>query len=319
MELNSPYGQSMILTVTLNPALDRLVFVENLKWHEKNIVREARTSMSGKGFNVARALAMLSIDTTALGFVGLAELEQYKRTLEALQIHTHLVSIAATRTNTKIIEVDKGQETEINERGAEVLPKELEKLRHSYSEQIAHAEYVTLSGSVAPGVPGTIYADLVTEAARYNVRALVDASGDSLRAAIQALPFALRLNHWELEEVMERQLTTINASVAAVKSLLERGIEFVVVSFGGEGALLTHETGTWFARVPQLKVVNAMGSGDVMSAGLIDGWMRNDTLDAILRWATALASASVLTLESGAVDLSTAKELERQVVVSKLE
>ncbi len=308
----------MILTVTLNPALDRLLFVEGLKWHEKNIVRETHTSLSGKGFNVAKTLAALSIDTTALGFVGLADLELYRRTLESPHIHLSLVSIAATRTNTKIIEVDKDQETEINERGAVVLPKELEQLRHSYSEHIAHAEYVTLSGSVAPGVPTTIYAEWVTEAARHNVRAMVDASGESLRAAIEVHPFALRLNRWELQEAMGRKLLSVNDSVAAAKSLRERGIEFVVVSFGAEGALLAHQTGTWFAHVPRLRAVNAMGCGDVMSAGLVDGWLRGDGLDAVLRWATALASASVLTLESGAVDISTAKELERQVVVNRL-
>jgi len=308
----------MILTVTLNPALDRLMFVQDLKWHEKNIVRETRTFVSGKGFNVAKALAALSIETSALGFVGLADLELYKETLEPRHVQLALVPIAATRTNTKIIEADTDQETEINERGATVLPQELEELRRSYGELLAHAEYVILSGSIAPGIPGTIYAELVALAARHNARAMVDASGDALRAAIEAHPFALRINHWELQELMGRKLTAVDDCIVPARSLLERGVEFVAVSFGGEGALLAHQTGTWFAHAPRLKVVNAIGSGDVMSAGLVDGWRRGEELDKVLRWATALASASVLTLESGAVDITTAKELESQVMVDRL-
>ena len=308
----------MILTVTLNPALDRLVFVENLKWREKNVATKTYTFTSGKGFNVAKALGALATETTALGFVGRADLDLYKQRLESRYVRVTLVPIAATRTNIKIIEMDRNQETEVNEVGAQVLPDELESLRHDYLEHVSHAEFVTLSGSIAPGVPKTIYADLVRQAAQQPVRALVDASGESLRAAIEARPFALRLNHWELQEFMGRDLPTVDDSIAAAKSLLERGIGFVAVSFGGEGALLAHQTGIWFAHVPRLQVVNAIGSGDVMSAGLVYGWLRGNVPEDVLRWSTALASASVLTLESGSVDVTTAKELESQVIVERL-
>ena len=308
----------MILTVTLNPALDRLVFVENLKWREKNIAVETQTFTSGKGFNVAKALGVLAVETTALGFVGLADLDMYKQRLESRYVHLSLVPIAATRTNIKIIEKDRNQETEVNERGATVLPDELERLRHAYLDHVSHAEYVTMSGSIAPGVPKTVYAELVQEAAHHNVRTIVDASGESLHAAIEARPFALRLNHWELQEVMGRELPSVDERIAAAKVLLERGIECVVVSFGAEGALLAHRSGIWYAHVPRLQVVNAIGSGDVMSAGLVYGWLRGDAPEVVLRWATALASASVLTLESGAVDVTIAKELESQVVVERV-
>jgi 1-phosphofructokinase len=308
----------MILTITLNPALDRLVFVENLKWREKNIAIETHTFTSGKGFNVAKALGALAIETTALGFVGLADLDLYKQRLESRYVRVSLVPIAATRTNIKIIERNKNQETEVNESGATVLPNELERLRHAYLDHVSRAEYVTMSGSIAPGVPKTIYAELVQEAARYGVRAIVDASGESLRAAIEARPFALRLNHWELQELMGHALPSVDDSIAAARSLLERGIEYVVVSSGADGALLAHRTGTWFAHVPRLQVVNAIGSGDVMSAGLVYGWLRGNAPEVVLRWATTLASASVRTLESGAVEVTTAKELESQVVVDQV-
>ena len=176
----------MILTVTLNSALDRLVFVENLRWREKNIAIETRTFTSGKGFNVAKALAALAIETTALGFVGRADLDLYRRRFELREVRLLPVPIAATRTNIKIIETDRDQETEVNERGATILPDELEQLRHSYREFVSRAEFVTMSGSIAPGVPETIYADLVREDARH-VRDTLDRQPKTCYSFIEAL------------------------------------------------------------------------------------------------------------------------------------
>jgi 1-phosphofructokinase family hexose kinase len=308
----------MILTVTLNPALDRLVFVENLEWYGKNIARETHTFACGKGFTVAKGLGALAIDTTALGFVGLADVDFYRQALEPRGIQLAIVPIARTRTNIKLIEADKGRETEINERGAGVLPEQLEQLRREFTVLVTQSRFVTLSGSLAPGVPTTIYAELVTQALRHNVRAVVDASGAPLRLAIQAHPFALRLNVWELEEVAEHTLPSTHERLAAAKSLLSGGTEFVVVSSGAEGAMLIHETGTWSAHAPQVKVVNAIGSGDVMTAALIDGWMRGDTPEVTLKWATALASASAMTFESGEVDVRVARELMGRVTVEQI-
>lgn len=308
----------MILTVTLNPALDRLVFVENLHWHEKNIALETHTFACGKGYSVAKALAALGIDTIALGFVGFADIDFYKRALESRGIHLAIVPIAATRTNIKLIERDKGRETEINERGVAVLPDQLEQLRHSYSAQVAQVQFVILSGSLAPRVPPTFYAELVTEARRHNIRSLVDTSGEPLGPAMQTHPYVLRLNRWELEEVTGRPLLSNEDRIEAAKSLLGKGTEYVAVSFGADGALLIHATGSWIAHTPQVQVVNAIGSGDVMSAGLADGLLRGDAPDVTLRWATALATASVITLESGVVDIGAARNLLAQVTVERL-
>ena len=109
----------MILTVTLNPALDRLLFVDGLQWHEKNIVRETHTFTSVKGFNVAKALAALAIETTALGFVGRADSDSYTRRFEQRHARLSLVSIATTRTNIKIIgptEIKKPKSTNAAQR-----------------------------------------------------------------------------------------------------------------------------------------------------------------------------------------------------------
>ena len=122
----------MVLTVTLNPALDALVFVERLRVHAKNIARDKRVFVGGKGFNVAKALAALEIPVTALGFVGRADAEFFRNALEPRGIRFAPIPIAGTRTNLKITEIDTGEETEINEPGVPVTPAELAALREAF-------------------------------------------------------------------------------------------------------------------------------------------------------------------------------------------
>ena len=117
---------------------------------------------------------------------------------------------------------------------------------------------------------------------------------------------------------LEQLPQSLDDIACAAQKLLALGSEMVVISLGAEGAMLAHASGCWFAQPPPLHARNPIGAGDVMSAGLIDGWRRGLALPDMVRWATALASASVLTLESGAVEVATARELEKRVTVKQL-
>ncbi|MGB8643932.1 MAG: 1-phosphofructokinase family hexose kinase [Anaerolineae bacterium] len=308
----------MILTLTLNPALDALVFVEHLQWHAKNIVRQKNLFPSGKGFNVAKGLSALGLQTAAVGFVGRADISLYEQTLSARGIRLALTPIAATRTNLKLIEQDTGLETEINEPGAEVSPFELDALSQSLRSLLQESEWLILSGSVAPGIAPGIYRDFIREAAAAGVNTLLDTSGEPLRDGISAAPTILRINRAELDAATGIETDSFEEMAAAASSLLAQGIVMMVVSLGPEGALLVHKSGGWLAQPPRLTVVNAVGAGDIMSAGIVEAWQRGLEPPSLLRCATALASASVLTLESGDVDRRVARELEPQVAIRSL-
>jgi tagatose 6-phosphate kinase len=308
----------MILTVTLSPVLDALVYLDQLRLHAKNIVREKYTFAGGKGFNVAKALGALGIETTALGFVGRADIELYRNALETRGARLGAIPIAATRTNIKLIEKDTGRDTEINEVGVTVTEAELVDFWQAMRAQLSHAEWVVMSGSLAPNVPTDIYAQLTREAAARGVGTIVDTSGDCLRAALSAKPSVLRINRAELCEWSERDVQSLNELVGAAQALLAMSSDMVVVSHSAEGGMLAHATGCWLAQPPPLAARNPIGGGDVMCAVVIDGWRRGLALPELLRWATALASASVLTLESGAVELALARELEKRVTVRQL-
>ena len=308
----------MILTVTLNPTFDALIHIEHLQWRAKNIVQDKHVVPSGKGFNVSRVLAVLGLPTTALGFLGRADIATYTAALEPLGVTLDVTSIAATRTNLKIIEIDTGYETEINERGVAVMDAELAAFRETFHAQLPQAEWVVMSGSVAPNIPTTIYAELGRAAARAGAHTLLDSSGEFLLAGVVAVPYILRINGAELAELAGREFDSLTAMADAADEVRARGSAAVIVSLGEEGALLVHSTGRWIARPPQLHAINAIGAGDVMSAGLVDAWQRGLTPPDALRWATALASASVLMLETSALDLATARELEARIEVNKI-
>ncbi len=308
----------MILTVTLNPVFDALVILDHLNLHGKNIVGERHTFPAGKGFNVSKALAALGRETRAVGFLGRHDIEIYQSTVGARGVHLDVTPIAATRTNLKVIERDTGLETELNDAGVPVTEAELADLRERLRQHLVRAEWIVLSGSLAPGVPPTIYAELVREANALGVRSVLDTSGDFLRAAVSECPRVLRINRAELAELIGGSVATLDQVARAAREVLNCGSEYINVSLGPEGAVLAHGRGCWHARPPRLRVVNAIGAGDVMSAGLLDAWQRGLEPSQALRWAAALASASVMTLESGEVEVTTARELEKQVEVEEL-
>ena len=305
----------MILTVTLNPALDDLVLVDHFRLHAKNFARSRRTFPGGKGFNVAKALAAQGQPVTALGFAGRADLDFYNRRLQSAGIRPALVPIAHTRTNLKIIETGAGQETEINEPGADVEHAEVDALLALFDAELAGATWLVVAGSAAPGVPDDLCADLIRRAAARGIPSLVDASGAILREAIRAGPRSVRINRQELSEWSDRTLGSQAEIIAAVRSLLEAGAGQAVISMGTSGALLVEGNEQWLARPPLLHAVNAVGAGDAMSAGLIGAWQRELAPPDDLRWATAAAAASVLTLEPGVLDVEEAQRLLERVEI----
>ncbi len=308
----------MIVTVTLNPAIDRLLVIDRFQLHGKNIIRNKHEFVAGKGFSVAKALAALRLPVTAIGFVGAGEVDWYHRTLEPRGIQLDVTPIAGTRINTKLVERESGQETELNEPGYGVTREQLAAFRTTFRAQISGAEFVVFSGSVAPGLADDIYAELIAEVQDNKVSAILDTSQPYLRPALQAKPAILRLNQFELEELTGKQFEKAEDIAETLGELIRRGPRLVLLSQGDRGAMLANAEGVWWARTPPLKAVNAVGAGDVMTAGLIEGLLKRRSPPALLQRSAALATASVLTLESGVVDPETAVDIENATEVSRL-
>ena len=257
----------MIYTVTLNPAIDRQLTVPTIERDTVLRAVESRVDPGGKGFNVSRMVAALGGVSVALGFVGGHAGAWLREALEQRGLASDFVGIAGeTRMNTSIVALDGGGYVKANEAGGMVSAENLHSLHVKIEQLAAPGDYWVLAGSLPPGVPTTIYADLVTVLQKKGARPVLDASGDALRFGLAAAPFLAKPNDTEAE-----QFTGKREPVAAMRALSKTGVQHVVMSRGKEGALLL-ENGRLLRIVPpEIVERNPIGAGDAMVGGLVFG------------------------------------------------
>jgi 1-phosphofructokinase len=279
-----------IVTVTLNPAIDETIVLEALTpGHVHRAVAVARHA-GGKGVNVASCLADWGcVDVSATGFIGSGNAGIFEALCAAKGVRDLFVRLPGeTRTNIKL--AHDGDTTDINLPGLPVTNAALGALREVIG-RLAGAEcIVLLGGSLPPGVPGTIYAELLAALRPTGARVLLDTSGAPLTAALggDVLPFCIKPNRAELEAFCGRALPGRDDVIVAAQSLRARGIALVVISLGAEGALFVGEQ-VLHAALPALRAASTVGAGDAMVAGMIAAMAENADLATTARLATAFA------------------------------
>jgi tagatose 6-phosphate kinase len=312
-----PQQAPRVLTVTLNPARDELVLVEAFRLHAKNVAQARHVFPGGKGFNVAKALALQGVAATALGFVGRPDLDLFAAHLSTLGVQPALVPVARTRRNLKIVETTRGCETELNEPGAPVEPADVEALETACAAALPGAAWVVLSGSVPPGIPAAFCSRLIERARAAGVPCLLDSSGVVLRTAAAARPALVHVNRHELTEWSGQPVDDVASGVAAARAARRSGDGAVLLSLGPQGAVFVGEAEAWHAAPPDLHAANPVGAGDALCAGWLAARLRGLSDADALRWATAVASASVLTLEPGTFTPAEAERLLATVAVRR--
>ena len=260
----------MILTVTLNPSIDTAYRVERLKVDDVNRVVPKKTA-GGKGLNVARVLAQLGDDVLACGLAG-GHMGAYVRDLLDGDGIPHDLTQIAGETRVCVSILHEGCQTELLERGPEVDGGELEAFMRRFSELVARADCVTISGSLPRGVDAGCYAELVRLAAEAGVPALLDSSGEPLAWALEASikPTLIKPNLTEVNDLLGLACTAddlagLERAVAGDARLA--GIPWVVVTLGAAGAAAFHEGEAWRVTMPRIEARNATGSGDATIAG----------------------------------------------------
>ncbi|MFD3379936.1 MULTISPECIES: 1-phosphofructokinase family hexose kinase [unclassified Streptomyces] len=302
----------MILTVTLNTALDITYRVRGLRPHTSHRVTEVIERPGGKGLNVARVLAALGHEVTVTGFVGGAT----GRAVQEQLTHTPgvvdaLVPVAgATRRTIAVADTATGDTTQLNEPGPSITPAEWSALHEAYEGLLRSASAVALCGSLPPGVPVGAYAQLVRTARALAVPVLLDTSGEPLRRGIAARPDIVKPNADELAE-----LTGSHDPSQATRDALRRGAHSVVASLGAEGLLARTPDGDWRAAPPRAVRGNPTGAGDSVVAGLLSGLVERLPWPERLSRAVALSAATVLAPVAGEFDRSAYEELVNHVTV----
>jgi tagatose 6-phosphate kinase len=300
----------VILTVTVNTALDVTYRVPALLPHTTHRVTEVAERPGGKGLNVARVLAALGHEVTVTGFAG-GPTGRVVRDLLTGVTDALVPCAAPTRRTVAVVDERTGDATQFNEPGPVVTPAEWAAFQEAYERLVAGADAVALCGSLPPGVPVGAYAGLVRTAKAAEVPVLLDTSGEALRRGVAARPDIIKPNADELAE-----LTGSHEPLRATRDARRRGARSVVASLGPEGLLAATPEGRWRATPPTHLHGNPTGAGDAAVAGLLSSLSEHLPWPACLTRATALSAASVLTPAAGEFDRGAYEELVGRVTVT---
>ncbi|MEU9101185.1 1-phosphofructokinase family hexose kinase [Streptomyces sp. NPDC048361] len=303
----------MILTVTLNTALDLTYRVPALVPHASHRVDEVTERPGGKGLNVARVLAALGHETVVTGFAGGPSGEVLRALLAELAPVDALVPVeGATRRTIAVVDAATGDTTQFNEPGPLVSPAEWDAFLRTYERLLDGADAVALCGSLPPGLPVGAYAQLVRQARTAKVPVLLDTSGEALRRGIAARPDLAKPNADELA-----QLTGSREPLRAARDARRRGAHTVVASLGAEGLLAAAPDGLWQAAPPAPVRGNPTGAGDSAVAGLLSGLVEGLDWPARLTRAVALSAATVLAPTAGEFDAGAYEKMLGSVRVTE--
>ncbi|QGP92535.1 Tagatose-6-phosphate kinase [Neomoorella glycerini] len=304
----------MITTVTVNTAIDKTYIVENFGINGVFRVQRVMAQAGGKGLNVARVVKALGEEVVATGFLGGHNGRFFADNLVAERIKGDFVPIAGeTRICLNILDPAGKTQTELLEPGPEVSVEEGEKLREKVRVLARHSRVVTMSGSLAQGLPSDYYAQLIEMAHQEGTKVILDTSGTALLEGLKARPFMVKPNLQEAEALTGKPLNDETARWDFLCRLLNAGVEIAVLSLGEEGALFA--TGNNFFRVtpPEVQVINTVGCGDAFVAGFAVALARGEDVPDAARLATAAAAANAASLGTGQCNVEVVEKLIAQV------
>lgn len=293
----------MIYTITFNPALDYISQVENFKIGKINRTKTEKILPGGKGLNVSTVLKNLGIESTALGFIAGFTGKELKRNIEEKGIKTDFIKVekGITRINVKI---SSNEETALNGNGPEITEENINKLLEKI-EKITKEDMVILAGNIPRCINNDIYEIICKTLERNNVTFVVDATKELLMNVLKYKPFLIKPNKEELEETFKEKIETKEEIIVHAKKLQLIGAQNVLISLGGEGAiLLTTEGKEFYSKAPKGKVLNTVGAGDSMVAGFIAGYEKSGDFEQAFKMGIATGSAS-----SFSMNLATAEEV----------
>lgn len=309
----------MICTVTLNASIDK-AYQLAVPLVDGTVMRVARCidNAGGKGLNAARSVATCGEPVVATGIVGGNNGQLLCELLDADGIsHEFVRSSAETRCCINVLEPD-GRSTEFLEPGREVEPEVFSQVVDKIEALAAQADVVTMSGSVPAGLPTTTYAQLVDRIHATGTRCVLDTSGELLVEGIRSCPDMVKPNTDEIGQLLGRRVSSPDEVIDAAVELCSRGVGQVVVSLGGDGAIMACSEGVFRGRAPRIEVVNPVGAGDTMVGAFAVAMARGLSPADQLTFAMSCATANCLSPSTGHFEMAEAERLREHTVVERL-
>ena len=312
----------MIVTVTLNAALDRTLLVPNFQLGHRHRASLGFASAGGKGINVARALRRFGVPVVCTGLVGGRNGQQIVDDLSDAGILNDFVRIEGdSRTSVALLDPISDQYTEVNEWGPEVHEGELDALREKLSYLTQGAEFVVLAGSLPRGVEPTFYADTIRELNRRHVLTVLDTDGEALRRGVEAEPHLVSPNVNEAESLVGHEFNDEADLEAGLDEIAEVGARNVLITLETGAYALVREGGEAHrvrGLAPRLDPVSTIGTGDTLLAGFLAARMAGRTVEEAVRTAVGAGAASVLEPGAGRFDPREASRVGGLVNVERL-
>lgn len=309
----------MIYTVTLNPALDKTVEIPGMALDTVNRITEMRTDPGGKGINVSKVIAKLGGESCAAGILGGGSGKMLEKLLEGEPFATRFRFVEGqTRTNLKIIDREGHTNTDINEPGLTVTDADLDALLHELLAELRPGDIVILAGSLPKGAPQDTYRTWTAACQKAGARVFLDADGALLAEGLKAAPYLIKPNDDELSRLAGKKLETLEELTAEGRRLLERGIERVVISLGGRGALYLRKGSTIYAEGLKVPVGSTVGAGDSVVAALAYAEAQGLSEEEAVRLSTAAGAANVMCSGTQAAEREAVEALLPKVRFTRL-
>lgn len=293
----------MILTVTMNAAVDRTLTVPNLQLGHRHRASDSLTIAGGKGINIARALKQLGEPVVATGLAGGSAGERIVNDLRREGLLNDFGRITdQSRTSTAVIDPMAGTYTEINEWGPHVEPDELETLSEKLEYLVRGADFVVFAGTLPRGVSEDFYAETIRNLNRQGAACVLDSEGEPLRLGVEAEPFLVSPNQQEAEALVGQELGEEQDFILALDQIAEMGARNVLITQeSGCYALLRNqrEKHRYHAAASLVEPVSPVGAGDVLLAGFLAGLAAERPPEQALRSAVAAGTASTLEVGAG--------------------
>ena len=312
----------MLVCISANPAIDRRLRLENIAVGEINRALSAQPFPGGKAAHVAMVAKSLGLDVMWVGFLGGAAGEQCESGLTEFGVPLTVIRTQSeTRANLELISAD-GRVTEILEPGGFVTEGEVERLLATCRDLFAESEVgtqVALCGSLPPGAPSDLYAELIRLAHEYDCRTLLDTSGDALRQAIIAAPDFVKPNRREASDFAGYSITRATAAVEVMQKLFDAGAKSVAISLGADGIVWQRAASSdaFISEPLPLADCSPVGCGDAALAGFAVAHERGLGDEETLRLATACGSANCIADAPGRVNARDVQRLTREVAVRR--
>lgn len=309
----------MILTVTLNAAIDKRYVVEDYQEGQVNRVKECSYVPGGKGLNVSKPASIYGAEVVATGFVGGHAGNYIEDSLKPFGIKSEFYHVEAeSRSCINIWDEVKHVQTEFLEPGFTLTEKDFDGFEQKFRTLVKDAKIVAMSGSVPKGLDGTAYQRLVRIVKEAGKPVILDTSGQLLEMGIQAAPTLIKPNIDEIRMLTGKTCDDINDIIEAAKEIHRNGVEIVAVSLGADGSLVVGEEGTFRAEVPKIDAVNTVGCSDAMIAGFAIGMEEGLSIPEMLRKASAVSAAAAMREETGFFCMEDMENLLPEIKITKL-